>query len=162
MKKLSVFVFCIFTLISCKKSPLSVPTSIEYKVDGSPVQIIGGRDTSGQLSVAYTNLGCYIYESIGAGYYTITCFEKTYGALIAIPTGHDSLQAKTYTGELGAKFLVNGNSYGIVNIHDSIILNITRYSYGSVDGTFSGAFSDTAQNTISITEGKLNNLKVYY
>ena len=77
MKKLSVFVFCIFTLISCKKSPLSVPTSIEYKVDGSPVQIIGGRDTSGQLSVAYTNLGCYIYESIGAGYYTITCFEKT-------------------------------------------------------------------------------------
>ena len=163
MKKLTFLALCIFTLISCKKSVLSTPSSIEYKVNGSLVQITGGRDYSSQSSVFGVDLGPYVYKSYGSGYYSITGLETTYGASIAIGTGHDSLQTKTYTGgTLSVNFVVNNVSYGIINIQDSILVNITRYSSGSIDGTFSGSFSHDSLNRISVTEGKLNNLKVYF
>jgi hypothetical protein len=147
-------------LFFCQKSSLDTPPLIEYKVNGSLVQITGGRDTSSQHSIIGLSLGCFINKAAGSGYYNISGFEKTYGIFIAIPTGHDSLLAKSYTGDLRISVLANGGLYGIGYIHDSIIVNITRYSHGSVDGTFSGGFSDS--NRISITEGKLNNLKVYF
>jgi hypothetical protein len=162
MKKLPLLAVCILTLFSCQKSSLSTPPLIEYKVNGSLVQITGGRDTSSQRSIINMPFGSFIFKPYGSGYYNISGFEKTYGISISIPTGHDSLLAKTYTGYLGINILANGGLYGIGDIHDSIIVTITRYSHGSVDGTFSGGFSDTSRNRISVTEGKLNNLKVYF
>jgi hypothetical protein len=162
MQKLPFLAFCIFILFSCQKSSLTTPPLIEYKVNSSLVQITGGRDTSSQRSIINMPFGCFIYKVVGSGYYAVSGLEKTYGVVFSIPTGQDSLQAKSYTGDLGITVLTNGVPYGIHDIHDSIIVNITRYSHGSVDGTFSGGLSDTSRDRISITEGKLNNLKVYF
>jgi hypothetical protein len=82
--------------------------------------------------------------------------------LIAIATSNDTLLETSYSGGfVDVSFTINDTAYGLNN-GDQLTINISRYSNGTIDATFSGTISDIYSDKKTITEGHLNNLKVYY
>jgi hypothetical protein len=163
MKLLYAFGFSILFFISCKKSVSSTPSSIQYKVNGALVQIVGGRDTSGRDIITGANYGCFVMKLGGSSFYSVCGADKSHELLIGISTSNDSLLETTYSGiSLDLSFTINDTAYGIINNGDQMTLNISRYSNGTIDATFSGTVSDSHADKKTITEGRLNDLKVYY
>jgi hypothetical protein len=162
MKLIYAFGFCILLFISCKKSVTSEASSIRYKANGALVQIAGERDTSGRDIITGAYYGCFVTKPGGSGFYTVYGSDKVHEVLIAIATSKDSLLETTYSSDLlDVSFTINDTAYGINN-GDQMTLNISRYSNATIDATFSGTVSDSHGNKKAITEGRLNNLKVYY
>ena len=63
-------------------------------------------------------------------------------------------------GAVSVSFNIDNTPYGINN-GDAITVKISRYSNGTIDGTFAATTSDTNANKKTITEGHFNNIKVY-
>jgi hypothetical protein len=154
---LFVFAFMLF-LSSCKKSGLPSVAGISYKVNGTQVQISGGIDSSQLDYNTGYYYGCYAVNHPGSSnYYVISGESKTDGALLIISTP-DHLSTTTYsTGSVSLSLKIDNTPYGA----DAITVNISRYSNGTIDGTFSASVSDANANKKTVTDGHLNNIKVY-
>lgn len=99
----------------------------------------------------------------GSGFYTVFGSDRAQRVMIGISTSKDSLLETTYNGiSLDLSFWINDTAYGIENSGDQMTLNISRYSNGTINGTFSGTISDSHGDKKTITDGRLNNLQVYY
>jgi hypothetical protein len=164
MKLIYAFGVCVLIFISCKKSDSSVPSSpsIQYKLNGRQIRIVGGIDSSGRDMITGAYYGCYAIKPPVSGYYTVYGSDKSTEAMIVIATQQDTLAETTYsTGPVEIAINVSDTSYGINN-GDQITINITRYSNGTIDATFSGTVSDIYSDRKTITDGRLSNIKVYY
>jgi hypothetical protein len=160
MKRILFALAFILFLGSCKKSASSIVAGISYKVNGTHVQISGGIDSSQWDNNTGYYYGCYAVNPNSSNYYAISGESKTEGALLIISTP-DHLSATTYsTGLVSVSFNIDNTPYGI-NSGDSITVKISRYSNGTIDGTFSAIISDANANKKTITDGRLNNIKVY-
>ena len=159
-----IYAFCcgVLFLISCKKSGGSAASSIHFKANGVLVQIVGGRDTSGRDAITGAYYGCFVMKPQGSGFYSVYGSDKVHEVLIAISTSNGSLLETTYNSiSLDASFAINDTAYGIINSGDQLTLNVSRYSNGTMDATFSGTISDSHADKKTITDGRLVELRVY-
>ena len=162
MKLVYTLGFCALLFTSCKKTATSGPSSIQYKANGAQVQIVGGRDTSGRDIITGAYYGCYATKPSGSNIYAVYGSDKIHEVLIGILTTNNILLETDYgTSSLSVSFTIDGTGYGINN-GDQLTMNISRFSNGTIDATFSGTISDIHSNKKVITDGHLNNIRVYY
>jgi hypothetical protein len=126
------------------------------------VQISGDRDSSGRSAITGAYYGCYVTKPGGSNYYTIYGADKTNTVLIAIVTANGVLSESSYSGgSVDVSFTIKDTAYGVTGGGEQIAVNVLRNSGGTIDATFSGTVSDLYSNKKVITEGRLNNLKIY-
>ncbi|HVY76572.1 MAG TPA: hypothetical protein VG890_17200 [Puia sp.] len=162
MKKIA-FLLCSFVLvIACTKDKNSPQnSSIQYQVNGTQIEIDGGMDTTQRNLATGSFYGCYVTKSQASNFYIISGEGPTGSILLALNTS-GQLQTKTYReGEASVSLAVNQVPYGVLDPDDSITVTINRYSNGTIDGAFSGALTDLNEDKIVVTNGHLNNLKIY-
>jgi hypothetical protein len=161
MRKLVYWAVSLLLLTACKKSTTSLPPGIQYKINGVQVQLTGGLDSTNRDPVTGFYYGCYAMKYSGSTFYTFVGENKNYSILLGVETQQGSLSTITYSGgAVDVGFTINDTAFGINHYGDGMSITISRYSNGTVDGTFSGTISDADSTQKNITQGQFNNLKV--
>lgn len=161
MRKLVYWAASFLLLQACNKSTTSLPPGIQFKIDGVQVQITGGVDSTNQDPVTGYYYGCYATKYSGSTFYTFIGENKNYSILLGVETQQGSLSTITYSGGVvDVGFIINDTTFGINHNGDEMSITISRYSNGTVDGTFSGTISDRDSTQKNITQGQFSNLKV--
>lgn len=163
--KYRFLILSIFFFSSCSKNDnesINTPATFQFKVNGQLIQLSGGLDSSHRDPITGYFYGCFATKFENSGFYSVTAENATYKTLLEIETQQDSLLPTTYSGGfIDPSFFINDSVYGI-NAGDAMSITISRYSHGTIDGTFSGTVSDLNLTRKTITEGQFNNLKVNY
>ncbi|MEO8853525.1 MAG: hypothetical protein ABI359_07080 [Ginsengibacter sp.] len=163
MKRIFFLLICI-TVVSCNKnkpdSNSNVNGSIEYKINGTLFSFSNGlvkkvTGTPGAIST----------------FYLIQGFQGNNSANIFIYTHSDTLKQQSYHLEYGSlpSFTQDSKVYTVLDTPDYFIdVLITSYKNGFVSGTFNGkvthiiSVNPSKVEDAAITDGKFNNLKVFY
>ena len=160
MIKSAFWAFCVLLFIACKKTNTSA--GIQYKVNGVPVQITGGRDTAITDPVTGYNYGCYGTKPGGSNFYTIDGEDANNRIQMVIATSQSGLLTTTYTdGVVEIVTTYQDTTYGSGMNNGSASITISSFSNGIVSGTFTATVLDTNANVKTITQGQFNNIRVY-
>jgi hypothetical protein len=160
MIKSAFWAFCVLLFIACKKT--NTTPSIQFKINGVQVKISGGRDTAIVDPITGYNYGCYATKPGGSNFYTIDGEDGNNKIQLVIAASQNGLLPTNYTG--GAVEVVTSyqdTSYGSARNNGSASINISSFSNGIVNGTFTATVLDTNANVKTITQGQFNNIRVY-
>lgn len=168
---LCLFLICI---ISCSKDPNNTTTasaSIEYKVNGTSIAINNGDISSGQFVVFQKQLAPFAIS-------TRYNFNAQKGAnnIVLFSVLTDSLKKATYHYDstainVGAVsgIIYNGQPAYVLSKNDYFDITVTYYSSSLVSGTFMAKLTPATTtgiigtpSSVTITEGKINNVQVVY
>jgi hypothetical protein len=159
MIKSAFGVFCMLLFIGCKKDGAS--PRIQFKVNGTLVQLEGGRDTTQMDPITGAYYGCYATKPTGSGFYTIIGESKNVYIHLVISTQGTLLTNYNYTGGSADAFMsYNDTSYGS-GYSGSESINVSSFSNELVNGTFSATVEDTSLNAKTVTQGQFNNIRVF-
>ena len=167
MKFVSFWALSTFFILSCGKSVHSSLPSIQCKIDGKPVRIVGDIDSSHQDQITSVLYGCYAMTGKNSHTFQISGTDSAYSMCFDIHLPNDTLLTGTYRydpynpGAVWGTFDINGDWYVLNNAIKPITINILRYSNGTIDATFSGQFGYSTASMKTITEGRMSNIKVY-
>jgi hypothetical protein len=185
MKTLFIFTTVILLFAACSKSdsPLGNASYIQYRINGILIRYNGDYNSyatgsgegawvskiipSSGPGFPYINYGFIGLKPLNQSLRT----DQTIGFNIVT----DSLKVQTYIPTDSANHpIAFVKEYAAiyttgVRPTDKIMINISRYSFGSIDGTFTGQFTETIDvngvvtyNDGVITQGEFKNLKVMY
>jgi hypothetical protein len=160
MIKSAFWAFCLLLFIACKKT--NTTASIVFKINGVQVQFAGGRDTAVLDPITGFNYGCYATKPSGSNFYTIDGDDGNNKIQLVIAASQSGLLPMSYTGgavEVLATY--QDTSYGSARNYGSASINISSFSNGIVNGTFSATALDTNANVKTITQGQFSNIRVY-
>lgn len=180
MKKLFYFFIILGLHTSCKKTTdnnrnTSDDAYIKYKVNGTQVEFKGDY-----LHYLSTVNGIYVTKTKFP-----TAPQSTYiflgqsgpNNIIRFQIETDSLQTRTYnvyptltTGGGNPMIIVNTKPYTAYTFDGTqkITVNISRYSQGTTDGTFSGKLywqsisTPVTYDSINVMEGEFKNAQIIY
>jgi hypothetical protein len=174
--KYTFLMLSVVLLFSCSKDPntpsgTTASGSISYKVNGSAFAIDNGDVSSGQFVVFQKQLAPFAIS-------TRYNFNAQKGAnnIVLFSLLTDSLKKITYHNDstaisVGAVsgMVYNGQPAYLLSKGDYFDVTITDYSAGYVSGTFAGKLTPATTtgtigtpSSVTVTEGKLNNVQVVY
>ena len=172
---------CIFIFfnLSCKKSSSSSgtiksdPGSIEFKINGTSVKMIYSNDVYQYFlsffktppfstGARYFLNGSGSDSNIELNIFTDTLETKNYH--------YDSVDVAGYPGYVITLRLTYHGQTSVINYKDDFAdFNISSHKNSRVSGTFTGKLTPEAvpigfgePGSINITEGKINDVKVFY
>jgi len=160
-----LFVLTTYFLFACSKNK-STPIDpgdvyLTYKVDGVAVLYKGtaaGQFQEGVIGIKLTDIPTrYVIEAVKGTTNAIT---------LGITT--DSLTTNNYVADSVFSLIVeNGHVKGVYNKSQVLNISITRYSSGTIDGTFSGkiyAFdiATSHYDSFTLTDGAFKNVEILY
>jgi hypothetical protein len=154
--------FLICALVSCNKdstNQVTTSSSVEYKVNGSSFSI------SEYVVFAKQGSTRYLFNA-QKGVNNIVLFSVLTDSLKTISYHYDSSAIN-----VGAVYSIvyDGQNSSVLKKNDYFDISITDYSNGHVSGTFTAKLTPInssgttgTPSSITITEGKLNNVQVIY
>jgi hypothetical protein len=159
----NLFLACV--LFSCSKDPntTQAASSIQYKVNGNSIEI-DNTVIAKQKAPTVPNTRYLFNAQTGAN--NIVIFTILTDSLKKVTYHYDS----TALG-LGASNVINynGQTSAVLSKNDYFDITITDYSGGHVSGTFAAKLTPVSStgtigtpSSVSVTEGKLNNVQVVY
>jgi hypothetical protein len=182
MKKLILSVAIVALLFGCNSNTTSDPTlpissnvgSIKYKVNGAQLSY-----TANASNVEYALISKQLAGNVITKTRYVINAQQGSNNIIQIGLVTDSLKLQNYTydsayyraniGVAISNSLFNGTQSTIWYNGDYLNVNITSYSNGIVNGTFtakltpiSPSLNYNTRGSVLITEGEINNLKVTY
>jgi hypothetical protein len=169
----NLFLICI---LSCSKDPntpsgTTASGSISYKVNGSAFAIDNGDVSSGQFVVFQKQLAPLAIStrynlSAQNGANNIVLFSLLTDSLKKIAYHYDSTAMSV--GAVSG-IVYNGQPAYVLSKNDYFDVTITDYSAGRVSGTFAAKLTPATStgtigtpSSVTVTEGKLNNVQVIY
>ena len=173
-----IIILILFPFISCKKdntvNPTSVQVYMKYKLDGVLQDYTGDVGSLVSTGTGVTASKDPVPNSSNKVYMLWGQKSSEHVLTFNFPT--DSLQVGQYKFDHQIGFqsmcelkIVNSSVTHRYTLRfdrgDVMTTNITRYSNGSIDGTFSGRltyYDFITYTSVNITEGEFKNVPIYY
>lgn len=168
MFRLVAFLSCalLMTFVSCKKSDsneaaMILESQISFDIDGKSVVWSGEKNAKGGLNIRGVRIKRPATENT-LSYVFYANQDDSNGGQFSIYT--DSLIPKIYhqRDPSPTQFHINNNQYGGGFISEYIDFVITSHKNGVVNGTFSGKVLGSTGGLVSISNGVLKDIRIFY